>query len=303
MKNPRLSEVSVDLGLSRINIPVFTHKNESSPFSVLITAGVDGDEYASIDAAYALIEKFSDNPPKINLTIIPVVNILGFELKVSHNPLDGKLPKFIFPGRISGSATDRLMAWVSDFVYSSGLWLDLHGGALDEHLNPFIAVPFPKNAFLRKLTDGIINTLDGKMLIYDKDNKWTYHDLNKKNILRVVIESGYGGLRKDPMRNFHLDIVEKILKVYTRDSSKPSKLKSEKTHFSKIIEIGTKNSGLWYPRLSDLNTIKKNQFIGKVVSQKNILLEEIKSPAEGKILWYKTGLHCKRGDTLLGIAV
>ncbi|MCX6820164.1 MAG: succinylglutamate desuccinylase/aspartoacylase family protein [Candidatus Adlerbacteria bacterium] len=101
--------------------------------TLLVTAGLDGDEYAGIEAAYAAAEKYSDGNFSGRLIILPLVNMPGFEAGVSHNPLDKKFPKYCIPGRAHGSPTERLMYYiVQTCARSAVLWLDLHSGARDE---------------------------------------------------------------------------------------------------------------------------------------------------------------------------
>lgn len=134
---PAIELVPVNLGEKTIHVPVATINGNAEGPSLLITAGNDGDEYAGIAAAYRLIEEFSKLSFAGKLRIIPIVNIPGFENEMSKNPIDQKFPKYIYPGNPSGSASERLRFWISEFAESSDFWLDLHGGSLVESLVPF----------------------------------------------------------------------------------------------------------------------------------------------------------------------
>ncbi|MBM3204542.1 hypothetical protein FJZ48_00995 [Candidatus Uhrbacteria bacterium] len=107
--------------------------------TLLITAGMDGDEYAGIEAATQLIEAFPSRAFAGRLIVIPMMNIAGFEAGCSHNPMDKKYPKNIFPGRANGTASEQLIDWLTkNFIHHADAWIDLHGGAKDEYLKPFI---------------------------------------------------------------------------------------------------------------------------------------------------------------------
>ncbi|MCE7897977.1 MAG: hypothetical protein DPW11_01280 [bacterium] len=69
--------------------PHVWHSHSTQQSRVLITAGVDGDEYDGICAAQALIQSY--NLP-IPITIIPIVNIPGYLSHTSYNPLDKRYP-------------------------------------------------------------------------------------------------------------------------------------------------------------------------------------------------------------------
>src|SRR3989338_8733641 len=140
----------VDLGAGRIEVPVARIQGSLPGQVLLVSAGMDGDEYASIDAAYGLIEEFSRiRDLRGTVVIIPIVNIPGFEAKRDYNPLDNKYPKLIFPGNSKGTASQRLKHWLSvNFIIKSSVWIDLHGGALGERLVPFVYLPHTGNAML-----------------------------------------------------------------------------------------------------------------------------------------------------------
>jgi predicted deacylase len=122
----------VSLGNTSVDIPLARIQGESGGPTLLVTAGNDGDEYAGIAACYRIIEEFSSTRFCGTLIVVPIVNIPGFEAEKSENPMDGKFPKYIYPGNKLGSATERLRFWLSEIAESSDFWMDLHGGSLVE---------------------------------------------------------------------------------------------------------------------------------------------------------------------------
>ena len=104
------------------------------PSQVLITAGIDGDEFAAIDLSVSFIKSYQGDIP---VTVIPVVNLAGYQAHTSYNPQDSRYPKHIFPGSRWGSSSSRLMHEVSKYTIGVKLWIDLHCGATGETLIPF----------------------------------------------------------------------------------------------------------------------------------------------------------------------
>jgi predicted deacylase len=144
-----------------------SHPNQVS--KILITAGIDGDEYQSIKTAKMIISNYKLDVP---ITVIPIVNIAGYQAKTSYNPLDGHFPKHIFPGSSFGSSSSRLMNQISRYTAGKKIWIDLHCGALGETLFPFIWAPFPYP---------ILSYLDKRILVENSINK---------GIPYVIFESG-----------------------------------------------------------------------------------------------------------------
>ena len=63
----------VDIGERKIKVPV-AQLGTGSGKSVLITAGLDGDEYTGIEAAYAFIHYFTKAKFDGQFIIIPLLN-------------------------------------------------------------------------------------------------------------------------------------------------------------------------------------------------------------------------------------
>jgi hypothetical protein len=132
--------VYVDLGAEKVKIPIADIAGKTPGKTLLIAAGMDGDEYASIEAAYALIEKYQSGDFSGRLVVVPIVNKPGFTMQISKNPLDGLYPKYTYPGKAGGSATERLMHWLSSYASAADAWIDLHGGNMTESITPCLLV-------------------------------------------------------------------------------------------------------------------------------------------------------------------
>jgi predicted deacylase len=118
-------------------LPVADIQGATEGPTLLVTAGLDGDEYAGIGAAYAAAETYRDGNFSGRLVILPVVNVAGFDACCSINPADKKFPKYCIPGSAHGTASEQLMHHIiKTYASTSAMWLDLHSGASDE-----IAIP------------------------------------------------------------------------------------------------------------------------------------------------------------------
>ena len=108
-----------------------------------ITAGQNGTEYVGINAAVEIIRRVKPNELSGAILVVPVVNVLGFELRERYTfPLDddfnGKQNMWsLWPGRIDGSLLHKNMRAVFDQVIRKGqYYFDMHGGDIHEYLIP-----------------------------------------------------------------------------------------------------------------------------------------------------------------------
>ena len=185
---------------------------------VLITAGIDGDEYDGIEAAKSLINNYRGDIP---ITVIPIVNIAGYQAKISQNPLDGKLPKNIYPGSRYGSSSNQLIAELSKHTVGVELWVDLHGGATDEHLNPFVWAQKTNNTIVDQRTTGLISRLKTTSLYTNSTTLPPAPALAKHNTSYIMLESGELGLPTKRNTQRHVDWVGTVLTNLDNNKSQP----------------------------------------------------------------------------------
>lgn len=185
------------------------HSHPNLTSQILITAGMHGDELSSIEAAKSLISTYNGTIP---ITVIPILNLTGYLSFTSLNPLDNKDPIYHYPGSYLGSSTPRLMYQLSQYTQSKKLWIDLHGGAKNEHLNPFIwaADNYP-----------ILSYLKGRVLI---DSTFT------RDLPYLILEAGELGKINQTAVKLHLSWVASIL----NNLDKPKKSAWQPT-FNQII--------------------------------------------------------------------
>ncbi len=107
--------------------------------AVLVTAGIHGSEYASIDAAVQLAATLDPAGVRGQILCLPLMNPPAFQERTAYvSPVDNLNLNRVFPGSPRGSFTERL-AWslVQRAMRHADACLDLHGGDLPEALAPF----------------------------------------------------------------------------------------------------------------------------------------------------------------------
>jgi predicted deacylase len=95
--------------------------------SVLITAGVHGDEHEPIIAANTLIRMLSPQLKKGKVTIVPIVNSTAVA-NGSRYGVDGLDLARVCPGNSQGSVTEMDAAKISALIMQSDYLIDLHTG-------------------------------------------------------------------------------------------------------------------------------------------------------------------------------
>jgi len=114
-----------------VDVPVIINRAKKNGPTILITAGIHGDEINGIEIVRQIIAK-GINKPKIGTIIcIPVINIFGF-INMEREFPDGRDLNRVFPGSQTGSLASRIAnKLVKEIVPHADFILDFHtGGAL-----------------------------------------------------------------------------------------------------------------------------------------------------------------------------
>jgi predicted deacylase len=111
---------------------VWTCAGSRSGPTVLITAGIHGDEYEGPAAVMRLTETLLPEHLSGTVIAIPVVNSLAFAAGSRTTPEDGLNLARVFPGNANGSITERLASAVfSEYVSRANYLIDLHSGGVE----------------------------------------------------------------------------------------------------------------------------------------------------------------------------
>jgi hypothetical protein len=259
---------------------------------VVVTAGMDGDEYAGITAAYRLIDWcFSQEVVGATLYFFPIVNIPGFKEGVSRNPVDGLYPKHIYPGHANGSLSEQMIAEVMKTVCDPGLWLDLHGGSTHERLEPFVWGFSTGVQAIDDTTRDIVNACGHPLSVVSTWDKAT--KIAKKGCCYVIFESGDRGLVEEEKVINHVGWVKKAIAAYMsfgqETQTEPLPV------YKKITSIRAPFDGYWQKSSNDLDDgvwggILQQLYPGK----KKIFLEK----SRGVFLWERLSGWVKKGGEL-----
>lgn len=120
-------------------VPIVTIRGIASGKTVAILSGAHGTEYASIIAAQGVVARI--NPAKLSGTVIvvPLINRASFErMRVHTNPVDEKSMNGNYPGKATGTQTERVLdAIAREVISKADVVVDLHNGDIDENLRPY----------------------------------------------------------------------------------------------------------------------------------------------------------------------
>ncbi len=131
---PGGKQVQINLSIARlpsrtpISMPVFVNRGKETGPTLLLLAGMHGDEINGIETLRRMLKQKLCMPRRGTVVCIPIVNIYGF-INFSREVPDGKDVNRSFPGSIRGSLAGRIAHHViSDIVPHVDCGIDFHTG-------------------------------------------------------------------------------------------------------------------------------------------------------------------------------
>lgn len=292
--------VPVDLGVRTVDVPVADITGNRPGRTLLVTAGMDGDEYAGMEAAYRLIDEYADGDFAGRLIVVPIVNVPGFYQESSENPFDGLYPKMRGLGEGQGTPTDRLVHWVAAFATQSDCWYDMHGGAITEGLQPFLWVyrtSAPADVVARDfLAANVVGrVVEEKVTGFSKAGQ-----LAAKGCCYMLAESGARGGRNEEDVDRHLTWVHGLMTVLGMDTYEHVAVTQPKIyrHVEYCLAPGF---GIWRPK-KGLPEVAAGEVLGTSTRFDGTREVVIQAKHEGVRLWWKETMALRKGDVICAIA-
>lgn len=294
----------VDLGTGVFTLPIADLRGQDPGKTLLVTAGMDGDEYTGIASAYQLIKKYQSGNFTGRLIVLPIVNIPGFEAECSRNPLDEKYPKAVFPGNARGSSTERLVNWLlHTYLSHADVWYDLHSGALSERLNPFLWTYKTGVTHVDQWMESFHKQSQADWIVYQSAPFLSkYRSLANNGCAYIMAESGERGYQKTEDIARHLQWIEAAMSSLDMIESQRDQRSSSPTIFHDVSFVLAPCDGLWSPRELSRAEVASQEILGTYRRLDEIESHELRAPSDGFPLWWKETMRMQKGEILCGLA-
>lgn len=291
-------------GVQSVYIPVARFKaNTSGPHAVVI-GGMDGDEYAGIEAAYQLIRDLKVDPPlKGSVTVIPIINVPGFFGKVSMNPRDGKYPKCCFPGSGTGTSTDRILDAVVRAIDSPDIWIELHGGSLVEDIEPIVWMGKTGISAIDEKTQSLVHSVPAPFVIYETFGRFSPQvRMAQMGCMYVLTEAGHGCDVTDEYVRYHRRWIDHVFcSVGIRDTMEDHRNVVSKTVIHSLSYIYAPWDGIFKRLVPDRCSgcsVKKGDALGTMQRLDSVNDVSYAAPETGILLYSVRRSSVRKGEVI-----
>ncbi|WP_164871821.1 succinylglutamate desuccinylase/aspartoacylase family protein [Solirhodobacter olei] len=263
---------------------------------LVITAGVHGSEFCSIEAATRMTTM---QPEELEgtLLVLPILNVNGFwKRSIYVMPEDGQNLNRVFPGRPDGSASERLANWLVTCVYPlADAYLDLHGGDLDESLSPFVIYPHGCAASL-----ALARAFGLPTIIASGSPGHTVSAARQLGVPSILPEVSGNGLWDDDKVTRITDGIARVMAHLGMIRTAPANGEAVPRLVTMSVPVAPCR-GLWYCFKEPDDPVAKGEPLGEIRSIFGEVLAQVNAGQDGLLLYRLTSLSVNEGEALLGI--
>jgi uncharacterized protein len=296
------------LDLAGLEVPAAEVTGALDGPRLTVIAGVHGCEYAPMAAVRRWITELDPARLRGRVLAVPVLNLPAFWARSPFIiPEDGKNLNRCFPGNPAGTFTERLAyAAFTQLIEGSDAVVDMHAGDLVEALEPFTLYHAgPAQARARELA-----TAYGLRYVVRQQRKpgrpltgMTSSAAAAIGVPAIIAEAGGCGLVDGTAVELHLRGLYRVLDMlgmsrggaHWEDDRPPSYLRN-------FDWLYCRTAGWWEPRAQVGEHVSEGQVVGTVTSIDGAtVLEEIRAPAGGTVLFLTSSPAVTDGGLLLGL--
>jgi predicted deacylase len=283
-----------------VEVPVIINRSKKPGPTVLITAGIHGDEVNGVEIVRQIIAK-GINKPKIGTIIcIPVINIFGF-IHMDREFPDGRDLNRTFPGSKSGSLASRVAhKLINEVVPHADLILDYHTGGSDRFNSPQIRISANE-----KSLDNLATIFGAPFILYTKNIKKSFRSTCHKLGIPILLYEGGKSFNMDSViTNTGVNGCKRILSHLgmLQSKFKVSKPKKKAIIISNSRWLRAKHSGMFKASIALNSWVEKDALIGNITDPYGKFNHFVKAEYSGYIFNINQSPIVYQGDALFHIS-
>ncbi len=284
-----------------IDIPVYVFNSKKPGPTILIQAGLHGDEINGIEIVRRMLQQKRFKINKGAVIAVPILNIFGF-IHFSRDVPDGKDVNRSFPGTKSGSMASRMAYhYVTQIMHQMDLAIDLHTGGAQRHNFPQIRftkedensrelaevfnAPFSFSSRLIKGSFRNAAFLMGKpTIVFEAGESMRFDDY-------AILEGMQGILNVLK----HFKMISKVEPMYVERRNSVL-LRSRKW-------LRAPTAGMFIPEITNGREIRKGQEMGLITDTYARHSKIIKAPFDGFVFSINNQAVVNQGDALFHVGM
>ncbi len=307
---PAGANQSYELKVDTAAIPV-TVMNGARPGPVLtLVAGIHGDEFPPILALQSLRSELRPADLSGTLVLIHLANTPGFLGRtIARNPVDGKNPNRIFPGKANGTLTEK-MAYLltTEVVNRTDYLVDMHAGSANESLWPHVYSPFVGDDDLDRRTLDLARASQFRNIVLygdrprDPENSISFpNTAMTRGKPGITVECGQLGQRDESCVNRLLDAARNILRHLQMLPGEAVRTDGAILH-RKLHYLSSPATGMFFPVAKAGEAVESGALLAYISDYFGNRVTEIRAPVRGVVLIIYDTPPVSKGEEAITLA-
>lgn len=286
--------------MTEMEIPVIVSRSIHDGPTVLLTAGLHGDELTGIEIVRQVIRRGIHLPQAGTIICIPIINVFGFVNQSRQFP-DGRDLNRVFPGTASGSLAGRFAYHLmNDIVPHVDYVIDFHAGGMSRFNASQIRIA-PGNSELENLA----NAFQPPFILYSDNIDGSFRkSCDEMGVKYLLFEGGKSldinqGIVEDALAGI-IRLLDS-LQMLNADLS-PTDIRTKPIFITESTWIRAPYSGLFHSRAQYGDFVNQGEVLATISDPYGELEEEVLAPNSGYIINENQGPIVFQGDAVYHIS-
>lgn len=275
--------------------------------TLLITAGIHGDEYTGIVAINRFFESLEPDKISGNLIMIPLVNPPAYAARARANPEDGQDLARTFDGDPQGTTTERIAYHLShEFIACADAYCDLHTAGTAMQIVSLCGYGTTATGEVLEVQRAMGKAFGmplvwGTPLLPGRSLSAAEH----RQVPAIYTEIGGGGPLRDDEREGCLRGIHNIAKLLKILPGRPEIDGQQEVIEQARDEAGffqaqspSPVDGMFEPACKLGQRVRQGKVIGRILAPGGETLHQVQAPATGRVLMIFAGTHVYKGEPL-----
>jgi len=282
---------------TQVGIPVIINRSKKPGPTLLLMAGLHGDELNGVEIVRRILEKGLHRPERGAVVVIPILNVFGFNN--FDREANGKDVNRSFPGSKNGSLASQVAyTLMKTIIPIIDFGLDFHTGGKARTNYPQVRVTLND---LQNVT--LAEAFNPPFIINSTFIKGSLRHAAAKAGKRIIVFEGGESMRIDQ------SVVEAGIRGY-KCLLKKMKLspglkvkRGNRLYIEKMKWLRAPGSGIFVSKVKSGQRVKSDDLLGFIKSPLAEYSIEMRSPSDGYIVGINNNSLMNQGDPVIHLGI
>ena len=286
--------------MTKLKIPIIVERAKLPGPTVLLSAGLHGDEINGTEIVRQLIVQKINKPKTGTIICIPIINVFGFVNQTREFP-DGRDLNRVFPGSKTGSLASRFAYYLlKEIIPHVDYAIDFHAGGAARFNAAQIRIA-PNNTELRDLAE----IFHAPFTLYSNNISGSFRNsCDKLGVKMLLFEGGKSIDINEDITQQGIEGAKRVLEHFGMLNSrkKASHPEEKSIYIEKSTWIRARYSGMFHGYTKIGSYVNKGQLLATISDPYGKIEHKMKAPNSGYVINVNEAPIVYQGDAIYHIS-